>query len=199
MGKLASSAGAGRTSRRPVDRRPMDQCPLDGRPTSRPQPGRRRQTALLAAALVAAIATLVAAGLVCGLVQALAGTGSPAPSGKIVLRVGLVNELDDLNPFIGTSTYVILAYPKGLEAVDTSRWTGWVQSPSGVGSAIYSTDNIDSYLYVHPVQTGGAATAKSNGPLITFLVTAAIAVVLVVFAVVLRRRRPKAEETEERS
>jgi hypothetical protein len=116
-----------------------------------------------------------------------------------VLRVGLVNELDDLNPFIGTSTYVILAYPKGLEAVDTSRWTGWVQSPSGVGSAIYSTDNIDSYLYVHPVQTGGAATAKSNGPLITFLVTAAIAVVLVVVAVVLRRRRPKAEETEERS
>jgi peptide/nickel transport system substrate-binding protein len=97
------------------------------------------------------------------------------------------------------SPYVILAYPKGLEAVDTSRWTGWVQSPSGVGSAIYSTDNIDSYLYVHPVQTGGAATAKSNGPLITFLVTAAIAVVLIVVAVVLRRRRPKAVETEERS
>jgi hypothetical protein len=112
---------------------------------------------------------------------------------------GPSDEPDDLNPFIGTSTYVIPAYPKGLEAVDTSRWTGWVQSPGGVGSAIYSTDNIDSYLNVHPVQTSGAASAKSNGPLITFLVTAAIAVALVVVAVVLRQRRPKAEETEERS
>jgi hypothetical protein len=97
------------------------------------------------------------------------------------------------------SPYIILAYPKGLEAVDTSRWTGWVQSPGGVGSAIYSTDNIDSYLYVHPVQAAGGAAARSNGPLLTFLITAAIAVVLIVVAVVLRRRRPQAEETEERS
>jgi peptide/nickel transport system substrate-binding protein len=96
--------------------------------------------------------------------------------------------------------YVILAYPKGLEAVDTSRWTGWVQSPAGVGSAIYSTDNIDSYLYVHPVSGGnGAVTARSSGPLITFLVTAAVAVVLIVIAFVLRRRRPQAEETEGRA
>ena len=96
--------------------------------------------------------------------------------------------------------YVILAYPKGLEAVNTSRWTGWVQSPADVGSAIYSTDNIDSYLYVHPVTGGsGTATAKSSGPLITFLVTAAVAVVLIVIAVVLRRRRPRVEETEERA
>jgi peptide/nickel transport system substrate-binding protein len=91
--------------------------------------------------------------------------------------------------------YVILAYPKGLEAVNTSRWTGWVQSPSGVGSTIYSTDNIDSYLFVHPAHAGnGAAAAKSSGPLITFLVTAAIAVVLIVVWLVLRRRRPRAVE-----
>ncbi len=91
------------------------------------------------------------------------------------------------------SPYIILAYPNGLEAVNTSRWTGWVQSPSGDGSAIYSIDNIDSYLYVHP--RGGAATAKSSGPLITFLVTAAIAIVLIVVAVVMRHRRPREVET----
>jgi peptide/nickel transport system substrate-binding protein len=91
------------------------------------------------------------------------------------------------------SPYIILAYPKGLEAVNTSRWTGWVQSPSGDGSAIYSVDNIDSYLYVHP--SGGAAAARSNGPLITFLVTAAIAIVLIVVVLVWRRRRPQAVET----
>ncbi|HEY5471974.1 MAG TPA: ABC transporter substrate-binding protein, partial [Candidatus Limnocylindrales bacterium] len=33
------------------------------------------------------------------------------------------------------SPYSVLAYPKGLEAVNTSRWEGWVQSPSGTGSA----------------------------------------------------------------
>ncbi len=91
------------------------------------------------------------------------------------------------------SPYIILAYPNGLEAVNTSRWTGWVQSPSGDGSAIYSIDNIDSYLYVHP--RGGAATAKSSGPLITFLVTAASAIVLVVVALVMRHRRPPEVET----
>ncbi len=36
--------------------------------------------------------------------------------------------------------------------------------------------------------TGIVVTARSSGPLITFLVTAVIAVVLIVIAVVLRRR-----------
>jgi peptide/nickel transport system substrate-binding protein len=91
------------------------------------------------------------------------------------------------------SPYIILAYPQGLEAVNVSRWAGWVQSPQPGGSAIYSVDNIDSYLFVHPKEA--AAAKKSSGPLITFLVTAAIAVVLLVIALVLRaRRKPKDEE-----
>ena len=91
------------------------------------------------------------------------------------------------------SPYVVLAYPKGLEAVDTSRWAGWVQSPQPGGSAIYSVDNIDSYLFVHPKEA--ASTTKSSGPLITFLVTAAIAVVLIVIALVRwGRRKPRAVE-----
>ncbi len=67
-----------------------------------------------------------------------------------------------------------------------------MQSPSGTGSAIYSVDNIDSYLFVH--SKAAAVAKKSNGPLVTFLVTAAIAVVLVVIALALRRRR-RAEES----
>jgi len=91
------------------------------------------------------------------------------------------------------SPYIILAYPRGLEAVNVSRWSGWVQSPTGDGSAIYSVDNIDSYLSVHP--RGATVATKSSGPLITFLVTATISVALVVIWLVLRRRRPRAEET----
>jgi peptide/nickel transport system substrate-binding protein len=90
------------------------------------------------------------------------------------------------------SPYIILAYPKGLEAVDVSRWDGWVQSPQPGGSAIYSVDNIDSYLFVHPREA--AAAAKSNAPLITFLVSAAVAVVLIAIALLRRARRTQAVE-----
>jgi peptide/nickel transport system substrate-binding protein len=87
--------------------------------------------------------------------------------------------------------YIVLAYPKGLEALDTAHWEGWVQSPTGTGSAIYSVDNIDSYLSVHPV-TAAAASGNSSSPLI-----AVIAAVLVVAGIVIwlvLRRRPKALE-----
>ena len=39
--------------------------------------------------------------------------------------------------------------------MNTSRWDGWVQSPIGTGSAIYSVDNIDSYLNRAPEGRGG--------------------------------------------
>ena len=81
-------------------------------------------------------------------------------------------------------------YPKGLEVVNTSRWDGWVQSP-GSGSAIYSVDNIDSYLFVHP-----RAHEKSGGSPVGVLSIIVAAVVLVALGVVwlLLRKRPRAEE-----
>ena len=68
--------------------------------------GHRRPAGLLAAAL----AVVAAAGLTCGLVRALADSGSPAPTAKVMLRVGLVNEPDNLDPFIGTSTSSYLIF-----------------------------------------------------------------------------------------
>ena len=57
--------------------------------------------------------------------------------------------------------YAILAYPQTLEAERTDRWQGWVQAPAGVGSALLSADNVDTYLYVRPktgVEPAPAAT-----------------------------------------
>ena len=50
-------------------------------------------------------AALLCGGLVWGLAAALATSTTPAPAGKVVLKVGLTNGApDSLNPFIGQST-----------------------------------------------------------------------------------------------
>jgi peptide/nickel transport system substrate-binding protein len=95
------------------------------------------------------------------------------------------------------SPYSVLAYPKGLEAVNTSEWEGWVQSPARTGSAIYSVDNIDSYLSVHP-KTGAAAAAGSGGGPSSATVSVVVAITVIVIAaialVLWRRGRRQVEE-----
>ncbi len=53
--------------------------------------------------LLLAVAVLLVAGLVWGITGALAESGSPSPAsgGKVVLKVGLMNKPDSLNPFVG--------------------------------------------------------------------------------------------------
>ena len=94
------------------------------------------------------------------------------------------------------SPYSVLAYPKGLEAENTSRWEGWVQSPAQTGSAIYSVDNVDSYLFVHP--KAGAAAAADSGGSSSATISVVVAIVLVAAAaialVLVRRGRRRVEE-----
>jgi len=47
------------------------------------------------------VAALLTAGLVWGLAGALATSSSPAPAGKVVLKLGMTNIPDNLNPFVG--------------------------------------------------------------------------------------------------
>ena len=90
------------------------------------------------------------------------------------------------------SPYVILAYPKGLEAENVSRWEGWMQSPAGTGSAIYSVDNIDSYLYVH--HRAGATVEKQSAKALVPVILGVAAVVVIIFIVLLVRRGGRREE-----
>lgn len=66
-----------------------------------------------------------------------------------------------------------------------------MQSPTGTGSAIYSVDNIDSYLPVHPKTV--AATSGNSWSLLIAVIAAAVVVAGIV-AWLLLRRRPKALE-----
>ena len=62
--------------------------------TPRRMPSRRCLVALGAV-------VLLSLGLVWGLAGALAASSSPAPAGKVVLKLGWTSEPDNLNPFIG--------------------------------------------------------------------------------------------------
>jgi peptide/nickel transport system substrate-binding protein len=106
-------------------------------------------------------------------------------------RKALIDEMQQI--VYKESPYIILAYPKGLEAMNTFRWEGWVQSPAKTGSAIFSVDNIDSYLYVHP--KAGAVVAKSPAKaLIPVVLGASAVVVIIVIVVFVRRARGRVEE-----
>ena len=92
------------------------------------------------------------------------------------------------------SPYIVLVYHHNLEAY-SNTWTGFVRSPANDGSVIYNADNIDSYLYAHPVgaATSGASSSSSNTGLIVIIVVIVVAVIGV-GAVVLGRRRSRRVE-----
>jgi peptide/nickel transport system substrate-binding protein len=91
--------------------------------------------------LGAAVAALLAAGLVWGFAVALATNASPSPAGKVVLRLGMTNIPDNINPFVGqmSSCYEIWSlnydlmvgfspgdygHPQGARATGLAdRWT----------------------------------------------------------------------------
>ena len=51
--------------------------------------------------VVVVVTAILACGLVWGLAEALASSSSPAPAGKVVLKLGMTNIPDNLNPFVG--------------------------------------------------------------------------------------------------
>jgi peptide/nickel transport system substrate-binding protein len=93
------------------------------------------------------------------------------------------------------SPYIILTYPKSLQAWNTEKWQGWKRIPQPNGAVAYISDNVSNYYRVGPK---GAETATTSGggstaTLIGAVVVAAVVVVVVVL--LLLRRRPKAEES----
>jgi peptide/nickel transport system substrate-binding protein len=79
------------------------------------------------------------------------------------------------------SPYIVLVYPHDLEAYNVAKWDGWVQSPEGKGGVIYTADNIDTYLFVHPKT---AAAAGGGGGSNTGLIAGIVIVVVVVIGIV---------------
>jgi len=90
------------------------------------------------------------------------------------------------------SPVIFLVYPKMLEAYNTADWEGWVQSPAETGGVVFTSDVIDSYLYVQPKATVEAA--GTNMGAIVGAIVGGLVVVGIIIWLVLRRRTPRSVE-----
>ena len=61
------------------------------------------------------------------------------------------------------SPYIILTYPKLLEAWNTERWEGWQRIPQPNGAVAYISDNVSNYYKVAPA-AAETATETPAGP-----------------------------------
>ena len=85
---------------------------------------------------------------------------------------------------------VVLAYPDWLQAYRSDQFTGWTPSP-GANGYLLSSYNYDSLISVHPV----LGSVPSSSPSLPPLVWIALAIVVVILAIgVLRRRRTSDDE-----
>ena len=82
------------------------------------------------------VAAVLACGLVWGLAQGFASSGSPAPAGKVVLKLGMTNIPDNLNPYVGqlTSSYEIWSLNYDLMVGFTTTY-GHPQGTAATGLA----------------------------------------------------------------
>ena len=92
------------------------------------------------------------------------------------------------------SPYIVLTYPKLLEAWNTEKWEGWKRIPQPNGAVAYISDNVSNYFNVAPkaAETTESTSGSSNTTLIIIVV--AVIVVVVAIVLILLRRKPKAEE-----
>jgi peptide/nickel transport system substrate-binding protein len=108
-------------------------------------------------------------------------------------RQALVYRMQEI--FYKESPYIVLDYPKLLEAWNTSRWEGWTRIPQPNGAIAFISDNVSNYYKVGP-KAAAATTTTSSSSNTTLIIGIVIAVVVVVAIVLLLlRRRPRAEES----
>ncbi len=93
------------------------------------------------------------------------------------------------------SPYIILTYPKLLEAWNTEKWEGWTRIPQPNGAVAYMSDNVSNYFKVGPKAAETTTSSSSGGSSTTLIIVIVAAVaVIVVVVLLLLRRKPRAEE-----
>jgi LPXTG-motif cell wall-anchored protein len=91
------------------------------------------------------------------------------------------------------SPSIVLVYPSYLEAYNSGAWTGWIRSPEKIGDVLFTMQNPDNYISVHPsvAQPGGGGSSSSWAIAVVGVVLAAIVILIVA-----RRRRGRTVEEE---
>ena len=88
---------------------------------------------------------------------------------------------------------IVMTYPDDLEAVNTTRWTGWTPLWGTSGPVWNLQGNIESYLHLRPVTVSTATGGGSSAAVIVAVVVAVIIAAGIVLLVVRRRRRVEVE------
>jgi peptide/nickel transport system substrate-binding protein len=107
--------------------------------------------------IVAVVVTaILACGLVWGLAQALASSSSPSPAGKVVLRLGMTNTPDNLNPFVGQmqSCYEIWSLNYDLMVGFSSGDYGHPQGAAATGLADRWTVTDGGRVWTFHIRSG---------------------------------------------
>jgi len=106
-------------------------------------------------------------------------------------RAALVQRMQQI--FYDAAPYVVLCYREQLQAYNSSKWEGWVATPPEDGLVLYTNDNVDSYVLVHPKAAASqSGSSSSTGLIVGIIVAVAVVVAVVVFLV--RRRGGRALE-----
>jgi peptide/nickel transport system substrate-binding protein len=92
------------------------------------------------------------------------------------------------------SPWIVMTHPQQLEAVNTSRWTGWRQMFNGTGPAWNTEGYLGSYLNLKPRTATTQAASKSSSTTLILIAVVAIVIIIAVVLIVVRRRRGLAEE-----
>jgi len=99
--------------------------------------------------------------------------------------------IDGLQQMISQQTpYIPLAYSDDTEAWNTSRWTGWVESPARVGNVVYPPYGYETFCEVRPVSGSGSSTSGAQTVVLVVLGTAVVLGVGGTAFVLIRRRHP---------
>jgi hypothetical protein len=88
---------------------------------------------------------------------------------------------------------VVVAYPNFFQAYDTAGWTGWTRVNDGNGPAFFTAGNVDTYVNLKPV----TATAEEGSSSTSWIVVAVIAVVAIALVAWLVMRRRRGREIDE--
>jgi len=107
--------------------------------------------------LGACVAAVLAAGLIWGLTVALATSSSPAPAkGKVVLRLGMTNIPDNVNPFVGqmSSCYEIWSLNYDLMVGFSAGDYGHPQGAAATGLADHWTSSDGGRVWTFHIRSG---------------------------------------------
>ena len=92
------------------------------------------------------------------------------------------------------SPYIVLTYPKLLEAWNTEKWEGWQRIPQPNGAVAFISDNVSNYYKVAPKAAETAETTGGSSNTTLIIIVVAVVVVVVAVVLLLLRRKPRAEE-----